>query len=549
MPPSPRIQLPEDILAEAENDLRYLAGQLANQPAALAQDAGSLNLLLEVSQRLNRVTNIDQLLDVIMDSVMQLTRAERGFLMLYDAEGVLKFRVIRNALNRVWEGEDYQISHTITEKVVSSTAPLWVKDVGEDAHLSQAASISDLKIRSCLCVPLFAGPAELRKITGVVYVDSQKIQDSFGANDLELLVAIAGQAAIAIENAQLIVSIKTLEEEKRRQLEQENQSLQKMLEAKGELLGQCPGMERVFAMIRRVAGSEVSVLVLGESGTGKTLVARAIHDLSLRKDKPFIVIDCGAIPENLLESELFGYEKGAFTGAYARKLGKFELANGGTVFLDEIGELPGPLQIKLLRVLQEGELEHIGGREVIKTDVRVVTATNRVLEHDVEQGRFRKDLYYRLNVITITLPSLRERGDDILMLASVFLERFAAKHKKRITSFDAAAKSALLSYQWPGNVRELEHKVERAVIMCDGARVDAGHLELAPGPGEPGPTCAPSPGRLKDAKSEIERNLLAQALSACQGDITATAKQLGIARQQIYRMMKKYKVSYEPPKK
>jgi two-component system, NtrC family, response regulator len=175
-----------------------------------------------------------------------------------------------------------------------------------------------------------------------------------------------------------------------------------------------------------------------------------------------------------------------------------------------------------------------------------------VLEDDVAQGRFRKDLYYRLNVITITLPSLRERGDDILMLSSVFLERFAAKHKKRITAFDAAAKSALLSYQWPGNVRELEHKVERAVIMCDGARIDAGHLELAAPAGvagEPGPTCAPSPGRLKDAKSEIEKNLLAQALSACQGDITATAKQLGIARQQIYRMMKKYKVSYEPPKK
>ncbi|MDI6739731.1 MAG: sigma 54-interacting transcriptional regulator, partial [Candidatus Edwardsbacteria bacterium] len=397
MTPSPRIQLPEDILAQAENDLRFLADQFRRQPTALTQDAGSLNLLLEVSQRLNRVLNLDQLLGVIMDSVMQLTRAERGFLMLYDAEGVLKFRVIRNASSQVWEGEDYQISHTITEKTVSTGQPLWVRDVGEDSHLNQAASIADLKIRSCLCVPLFAGQAAERKIAGVVYVDSQKIQESFENRDLDLLVAIAGQAAAAIENAQLVANIKALEEEKRRQLEMENISLQKMLEAKGELLGQCQAMEQVFAMIRRVSGSEVSVLILGESGTGKTLVARAIHDLSLRKDKPFIVIGCGAIPEHLLESELFGYEKGAFTGAYSRKLGKFELANGGTVFLDEIGDLPSSLQIKLLRVLQEGALEHIGGHEIIKADVRVIAATNRDLERDLEQGRFREDLYYRLN--------------------------------------------------------------------------------------------------------------------------------------------------------
>jgi len=535
MPPAPRIQLPEDILAEAENALRALADGLPQGPSALAQDAGSLNLLLEVSRRLNRVTSVDQLLDVIMDSVMQLTRAQRGFLMLRDPDGVLKFRVIRNATSQVWEGEDYQVSHTITEQVLSTSQPLWVRDAGADDRLSQAASVADLKIRSAMCVPLFAGRDESRTVMGVVYVDSQTVQESFDSRDLDLLTAIAGQAAVAIDNAQLIAGIKALEEDKRRALEQENQSLQKMLEEKGELLGQCPAMAQVFAMVRRVAGSEVSVLILGESGTGKTLAARAIHDLSLRQGRPFIVIDCGAIPENLLESELFGYEKG-----------KFELADGGTVFLDEIGELPPGLQIKLLRVLQDGELEHIGGREVIKTDVRVITATNRDLERDVAAGRFRKDLYYRLNVITLRLPSLRERGDDILMLATVFLERFAAKHRKRIASFTAGAKAALLSHDWPGNVRELEHKVERAVIMCDGDRIDAGHLELAAPAGAAGAadrTCAPSPGRLKDAKAEIERTLLAQALSACQGDITATARQLGIARQQVYRMMKKYQVS------
>jgi transcriptional regulator with GAF, ATPase, and Fis domain len=532
----------DEVLLEAEDDLRMIAQALEQRPATLEQSPEGLNLILAVSRQMTRVLNLDQLLDVVMDSVMQLTRAERGFLMLYDSDGILKFRVIRNPQGQVWEGTDYQVSHTITARVLESGQPLWVKDASAESQLSRSASITELKIRSCMCVPLWTTQSSERKIFGLVYVDSQQIQESFSAADLELLSALAAQAAIAIENAQLVENIRRLEEEKRLKLEEENRSLQQIIESKSELLGQSRPMEQVFSMIRRVSGSEVSVLILGESGTGKTLVARTIHELSQRREKPFIVIDCGAIPENLLESELFGYEKGAFTGAYGRKLGKFELANGGTVFLEEIGELPASLQIKLLRVLQQGELEHIGGRETIKVDVRVVAATNRDLEQDVKSGRFRQDLFYRLNIITINLPPLRDREGDILMLAGVFLEKYASKHRKRISAFTAQAKAALQAYSWPGNVRELEHKVERAVIMCDGERLEAEHLEL-----EAPPTALPQPAtsaKLKQARRQLEEQMLRQALARSRGDISATARELGIPRQQVYRLLARYRIPH-----
>jgi two-component system NtrC family response regulator len=248
-----------------------------------------------------------------------------------------------------------------------------------------------------------------------------------------------------------------------------------------------------------------------------------------------MVIDCGSIPENLLESELFGYEKGAFTGAFNRRQGKFELADGGTVFLDEIGEMPTTLQTKLLRVIQEGEVEHIGGKETIKVDLRIVAATSRDLEQDIQSGRFRKDLYYRLNVITIHLPPMREREGDVLLLSGLFLEKYSAKHRKHIAGLNSAAKAALMNYDWPGNVRELEHKIERAVIMCDGKEIVPSHLELGPSSFEPNPSAG-----LNGTKSDIEGKMVAQALSLNNGDITATARQLGVARQQIYRIMKRH---------
>jgi Nif-specific regulatory protein len=548
MPVNQRVQSAENLVVEAELDLAAVAQALEEHKSLSVlfdPDHGRerLGLLLESSRRLSRVLNLDQLLNVTMDSVLSLTRAERGFLMLYEGE-VLKFRVIRNQKSQSWEGEDFQISHTITQQVIESGQPLWVKDASQDANYSQSASIAGLKLRSCMCVPLFSGQADKRKMLGLVYVDSQQIHESFSPQDLDLFAALAAQAAISIENAELVENISRLEKEKREQLERENLSLQKMLEDRGELLGQCPAMEKVFSLVRRVAGSEVNLLLLGESGTGKTLVARAIHQLSQRKEKPFIVIDCGSIPENLLESELFGYEKGAFTGAFARRQGKFEMAEGGTVFLDEIGEMPTALQTKLLRVIQEGVVEHIGGKETIKVNLRIIAATSRDLEQDIQKGRFRKDLYYRLNVITIHLPPMRERESDVLLLSGFFLEKYSAKHRKNITSLSAAARTALINYDWPGNVRELEHKIERAVIMCDGKEITPSHLEL----GAPGfePSLA---GGLNGAKAEVENKMVAQALALNNGDITAAALQLGVARQQIYRIMKRHGLKKQAGKK
>lgn len=548
MPVNQRVQSAENLVVEAELDLAAIAQALEGQKnisSLLDPDQGKerLSLLLEASRRLSRVLNLDQLLDVTMDSVLSLTRAERGFLMLYEG-AVLKFRVIRNQNSQNWEGDDFQISHTITQQVIDSGQPLWVKDASHDANYSQSASIADLKLRSCMCVPLFSGQADHRKMLGVIYVDSQQIHESFSLQDLDLFAALAAQAAISIENAELVGNISRLEKEKREQLERENISLQKLLEDRGELLGQCPAMEKVFSLVRRVSGSEVNLLLLGESGTGKTLVARAVHQLSQRKEKPFIVIDCGSIPENLLESELFGYEKGAFTGAFSRRQGKFELADGGTVFLDEIGEMPTALQTKLLRVIQEGVVEHIGGKETIKVDLRIIAATSRDLERDIQHGRFRKDLYYRLNVITIHLPPMREREGDALLLAGFFLEKYSAKHRKQIAGLSSTAKAALMSYGWPGNVRELEHKIERAVIMCDGREIAPAHLELEPAYFEPNLSSG-----LNGAKAEIENRMVAQALSLNNGDITAAAKQMGVTRQQIYRIMKRHGLKKKREKK
>jgi two-component system response regulator AtoC len=287
-------------------------------------------------------------------------------------------------------------------------------------------------------------------------------------------------------------------------------------------------------MIRRVSGSEVSVLVLGESGTGKTLVARAIHDLSLRKEKPFIVIDCGAIPENLLESELFGYEKGAFTGAYGRKLGKFELADGGTVFLDEIGELPPALQLKLLRVLQGRSFERVGGNETLHVDVRVIAATNRDLEAALQDGSFRQDLFFRLNVIPVLVPPLRERRDDIPLLAGYFLKKFNEEVKGRVRGFTPEALSALGAYRWPGNVRELENVVERAVVLGEGDWIDRADLplEIAAGP------AADSEGGLEAAVRLFKRQRVMDALRRANGNKTRAAALLGIQRTYLFRLMR-----------
>jgi two-component system NtrC family response regulator len=319
------------------------------------------------------------------------------------------------------------------------------------------------------------------------------------------------------------------------QLEHEHRELQKRLSVDSfeGMLGTSPKMQEVFSQIRKVATTDIPVLVLGESGTGKELVADAIHQRSPRKDRPFVVINCSAIPESLLESELFGYEKGAFTGAHIQRKGRFETAQGGTLFLDEIGELSLALQVKLLRFLQEQKIERIGGREEILVDARVLAASNRDLKQSVQEGRFREDLYYRLGVVTISLPPLREREGDGLLLATTLLQRYADENKRKIAGFTPQAIRAIETYHWPGNIRELENRIKRAVIMCEGSRITEMDLELDSG-------FAKYEGRgLKEAREALEKDLVQNALSKNKGNLTQAAAELGISRPTLYELIEK----------
>jgi two-component system NtrC family response regulator len=326
-------------------------------------------------------------------------------------------------------------------------------------------------------------------------------------------------------------------------IEEQNRSLQRAVELKSTdsagMIGQCQEMQKVFATIKKVAPSDVSVLITGENGTGKELVAQALHEASLRKKGPFIPINCGAIPENLLESELFGHEKGAFTGAHTTVQGKLQYANRGTLFLDEIGELPVNLQVKLLRFLQEGMIQRVGGRVDLPVDTRTICATNVDIARAIKEGKFREDLYYRISVISIHLPPLRERGDDILLLSNYFLRIFNDEHKKRIRRFSAPSIHFLRNYEWPGNVRELRNRIQRAIIMSDASAIEPDDLgcdmELPELEEEVSPVVT-----LREARERVERELLANAIERQGGNIAKAAEELGVSRPTLYDLLKKH---------
>jgi len=324
------------------------------------------------------------------------------------------------------------------------------------------------------------------------------------------------------------------------QLEKEYHEMQQLLQGDTfeGMLGTSPPMQTVFDAIRKVATSNVPVLILGESGTGKEMAARAIHQRSSRKDGPFVAINCSAIPETLLESELFGHEKGSFTGAHVQRMGRIEMAGGGTLFLDEIGEIPLPLQVKLLRFLQEQCIQRVGGRQDIQIETRVIAATNADLKKGMSAGTFREDLFYRLAVVQIVMPPLCERESDIHLLAQSFLQRFALQAQKTGLTFDRGAVRALNSHSWPGNVRELENCVRRAVIMAEGKRLTVQDLELAP-------AASGNIGTLKDAREAAEREIIQRALRKHSGKITVAAVELGISRPTLYELMEKLGIANE----
>jgi transcriptional regulator with PAS, ATPase and Fis domain len=360
-------------------------------------------------------------------------------------------------------------------------------------------------------------------LLGVLYLGNDAITGLFTEQDLSLLQVWAAQASVTVHAALLLNQLKTTNRNLREQLRRTSQ---------GDIIGTSAPMKAVFKMIRRIAPTDISVLILGETGTGKELVAKELHRLSPRATQPFVSINCGAIPENLLESELFGHKKGAFTGAVTDKMGKFESANGGTLFLDEIGEMPMNLQVKLLRVLQDRVIERVGDLTPRPVDIRVIAATNKDLDSEISAGHFREDLVYRLNEVTIDLPPLRERGDDIHQIGKFFLNKFAEQYASKCRGFGNEAVVAMRNYYWPGNVRQLENRIKKAVIMTDRALIKPSDMGM-------GDTEKRHIAPLNEAEETFKINYIREALELNNWNKAATARALGVDPRTIFRYLEK----------
>ncbi|MBN2012090.1 sigma 54-interacting transcriptional regulator [candidate division KSB1 bacterium] len=479
-----------------------------------------LDAISQISCTINTVRELDPLLNTIMDIALQTVQAERGFILLLDDAGEFTVQTARNIADDV-AIDLSRFSNNVVKQALSQGNPVMAFDVQADDRFAGAESIVLQKIQSVACVPL---TIKQRSI-GAIYLDSIQQRSGFTDDSLPFLKAFANQAAIAIENARLY-----------EQLQQENQQLRKHVQEAHRfdgIIGSSPAMQRVFDTMTSVADTDATVLIQGESGTGKELIARAIHYNGVRKDKPFLALFCGSLPESLLESELFGHKKGAFTGAAADKKGLFEAADKGTFFLDEVSELSPHIQVQLLRVLQEGEIKRVGETQIRHVDVRIIAATNKNLFEEVKNGNFREDLYYRLNVINVNVPRLRERHNDIMELAGYFLEKSSQKNKKAINSFTPEAVQALKTYSWPGNVRELQNTIERAVVLSRQTKIDRSDLQLQDNP----TPSLPIGVKLKD----FERQLVERTLSETNGNITETAAQLGVSRRWLHYRLKEWK--------
>ncbi len=476
--------------------------------------------LLTISQQINSTHEISVLLDKIMDSAMRVLEAERGFILLKKNKDAARYETVtaRNLSRERIESMKEHSSSVVT-KVLQTREALISVDAQEDDRFSGAESIILQKIHSVICTPLLIDD----RIIGAIYMDRQMSADQFDQSSLDFLTAFAKQAAIAIENARMLSD-----------LQNENKKLKERISLTDrfpEIIGKSQPMQKIFEMVHSVAPSTATVLIEGESGTGKELIARAIHDNSNQRDKPFIPIFCGSLSENLMESELFGHKKGAFTGAHQDKPGLFEDADGGTLFLDEVGEISLPIQTKLLRVLQEGELKRVGDNMIRKVNVRVLCATNRDLFKEVQEGRFREDLYYRLNVIYIKMPPLRERPDDILLLAEHFLQHYALKNKKNFKGFSKEALRYLQQYDWPGNVRELENTIERAVILSSKSLIEPDVFQLK--------KTEPKMPVGKTLK-EINKYAILQTMEMTGGNRTKAAEILDVSRRWLQYQLKEW---------
>jgi Nif-specific regulatory protein len=490
-----------------------------------SSDAALIAHLKEISTWVSSVHDLDKLLELIIESAARVMQAKAASLLLVDQRtNSLFFQVATGEKKNEVKEYRVKMGQGIAGQVAQTGKPLLIADVRNDARWYKEISESiGFETQSIACVPL-----KLEKETiGVVQIIDKEDGRPLQQSDMQLLNEFADLAALAVGHARNIQKVR-----------EENADLKQELQVRHQLVGKSMALEKVITDGLKVANSKASALILGESGTGKELLARLIHRAGPRKDKPLVVLNCAAMPESLLEDELFGHEKGAFTGAVNRKIGKFELAHEGTIFLDEIGEMTPGMQAKLLRVLQEGNFYRVGGNIPISVDVRVLSATNKKLEKEVAEGRFREDLYYRLNVVQINMPTLRERREDIPLLAEHFLNVFKEETVMPNLIISKAAMEKMVQYDWPGNIRELRNAIERAVVMGNGKEILTEDLPIAN-------TRQSYPGlqvglTLEEALNQFKREFIILNLRHTSGNRSQAAKIMDIQRTYLSRLISKF---------
>jgi transcriptional regulator with GAF, ATPase, and Fis domain len=502
-------------------DVVYLQpDRLLRELPATSRVARNLNALLKISRIVHAIRDLNDLQGQLLDLIFEVVPAGRGAILLTDREGQ-QFNSMFARMRQAGQAQLVTVSRTVARQVLDQGIAILGSDVPSSDELREVESLAASQVRSLLCVPLTV----FQRVIGCIYLDSDSVSNRLLEEHLQLVTAIAGISAVALENARHL-----------HWLEQENERLTVEISQDRSLVGEGLRMKEVYQFVKRVAPTDSTVLIEGESGTGKELAARALHRNSPRASKPFVAINCAAIPETLLESDLFGHERGAFTGAASLKKGRLEVADGGVVFLDEIGELAPALQVKLLRVLQEREFERVGGIHPIKVDIRLIAATNCNLEQAVRDGGFRQDLYYRLAVLKITMPALRDRREDIPLLARHFVQKYAKRCKVKPRPISREAMSCLENYDWPGNVRELENAIERALVLGSSDMILPEDLpeSLLERPPLPEMTEA----KYHAAVKELKKQLILDAVEQTQGSYADAARILGVHPNYLHRLIR-----------